>query len=237
MAEYKKYKLTGKKEEGKGIYTFVFKPMEGKVPSYKPGQFFVLKNINMPSEIKHNFRSYSCLHPHNEEEISFGIKVHGEFTTALNKLKEEDVVDLSGPYGMFLLPEKIDTPIIFLGGGCGITPILCMVEYLHSVKHNKKYYLLYSARHANEFAYKKKLDEMAKKDDNFEIAYTITRGDAPAGWCEEIGRIDIGMIKVKCLVQKDACYYMCGPKMFVQCITGQLIGAGVGKENIHAEKW
>ncbi|PIT84207.1 hypothetical protein COU37_04640 [Candidatus Micrarchaeota archaeon CG10_big_fil_rev_8_21_14_0_10_45_29] len=234
MPKYEKYALAKKTQESKTVWTLEFSPKEGNVFPYKAGQFAIVKNIHVPAEIKHNFRSYSILHPFDGKRICFGIKVEGEFTAALTGLSEGSEVEISGPFGIFGLPETA-SKYVFLAGGVGITPLLCMIEELLQ-KEKKEICLFYSNKYLEEVAYKKLLDEYAAKHPEFKLIYSITR-ECPAGVKCERGHIDFNVIKKHCPKMEGAHFFICGSKGFAEAINSQLLEGGVEKERVHCEKW
>jgi len=277
MPKYERYSLVKKTRESPSVWTLEFAPKEGEVFSYRAGQFAIVKNIHVPPEIKHNFRSYSILHPFDGKKLCFGIKVEGEFTAALAGLSEGSEVEISGPFGLFGIPEEKPgkeaglenleankmagkgafekegaglreegasenlasaqkvPKYVFLAGGVGITPLLCMIEELLQ-KGKKGICLFYSNKYLEEVAYKKLLDGYAAKYLNLKLIYSITRECPPGVKCET-GHIGFNVIKKHCPEMKGAHFFICGSKGFADAINSQLLEGGVGKERVHCEKW
>jgi len=167
------------------------------IPSFKSGQFFILRAKNPPPELKPPFRSYSSLSPSGQPFIEFGIKKEGKFTTLLFGMKVGGILEVSGPYGLFILPDPITAPIVFLAGGIGITPLACHVQHLVKANHQLPFFLFYSNRHEEEISYKGLLDSLSDLNPNFHMIYALTCDDkeCPASWKGERGRINAGMIR------------------------------------------
>lgn len=222
-----------------------------QIPSFKAGQFFMLRMANAPPELKPPFRSYSCLCPPGNPFLEFGIKKHGAFTTLLFSMKEGDAIEVAGPYGVFTLPDALtdSTPLVFLAGGIGITPLLCMSHHLVQSGHGGKFFLFYSNRHENEIAYKGLIDSLSDLNPNFTPVYSLTCDDkeCPASWEGEMGRINAAMLKKHLNgngadgappFALPAChYFLCGSPPFVAALIEMLKGEGVMAENIHKEQW
>ncbi|MFN3910068.1 MAG: ferredoxin--NADP reductase [Candidatus Anstonellaceae archaeon] len=231
MIEYKDYQLVNKLEETEDIYTLTFKPLVGQIPYFKAGQFFMIKIEEL--EAKPNFRPYSALFPYSENNLSFGIKKHGVFSSALLGLKENENVKIAGPYGQFLFDESMLLSV-FIAGGIGITPFICMLKELESKQYKNKVYLFYSNKSKKEIAYKNLLDEIKKKNEFFEVVYTLTQENLKEF---ENGRINIEMIKKHLNEWEEAKYYICGGKEFAQQLSLMLENNGIKKEKIVLEKW
>ena len=62
------------------------------------------------------------------------IKVYpeGKFSSLLSdgELKEGDELEVTGPYGVFTLRANSDRPLLFIGGGAGMAPILALLRSL-----------------------------------------------------------------------------------------------------------
>lgn len=230
MIEYKKYQLIEKTKEKDNVYTLIFTPIEGEVPYFRAGQFFMIKIDEL--EAKPNFRPYSSLMPYTKDRLFFGIKKHGVFSSALIKIKENGFVKIAGPYGQFLFDETFSESV-FIAGGIGITPFVCILKELEQKKYNKKIYLFYSNKTKEDICYKKLLDEVQQKG-FVKIIYTLTQEDLEGF---EKGRINFEMIKKYIKDFQKAKYYICGGKEFCQELSKMLENNSIKKENIILEKW
>lgn len=235
--QYLKYVVKSNEKEADRICTVRLEPLEGEAPQYEAGQFFMIKNTNLPLEIKPKIKPYSALHIWRANELSFGIKIHAQFSTGMSVLEAGQEIECAGPYGFFVLPKEVNTPLVFLAGGIGITPLITMIEKLALSGHSEKYYLFYSNREEKDVAYKKELDELADLNENFELVYFMT------GSCQidakncEMGRISIEMIKKYVSEFDSAHFYMCAGKEFLESMQKNLADSGVLKERVHVEKW
>ena len=62
-----------------------------------------------------------------EKELRFGVKIYGRLTAALAELRAGDRIGVQGPFGVFVLPSE-PAPLLFLGGGIGITPLRSLIR-------------------------------------------------------------------------------------------------------------
>jgi len=192
-----------------------------------------------PPELKPPFRSYSSLSPSGQPFLEFGVKKHGAFTTLLFGMKEGAIIEVAGPYGLFTLPEAISTPLVFLAGGIGITPLACHIQYLVQSSHPLPFFLFYSNRHENEIAYRGLIDSLSDLNPNFTPVYTLTGIDSPADWEGEKGRISIPMLQkhIGNIPLTSCCFYLCGSPPFVGSLIELLKSSSVPQEKIHKEQW
>src|SRR5580698_5540982 len=62
-------------------------------------------------------------------DTDFKVFPDGLFSEYLDKqLKVGDRLTVTGPYGVFMLRDAPDTDLIFVGGGAGMAPILCLLR-------------------------------------------------------------------------------------------------------------
>lgn len=238
MPAYRPFKIAELVDEAPDVRTFVCRPADGQpVPKFAPGQFFLFRIPSLPPEIKPNFRSYSSLRAHRPDSASFGIKKHGPFTQALFQLGVGAPVELSGPYGLFLLPRPLESPVVFLAGGIGVTPFVCMSEHLTNIRYGKPHLLFYSNWTEEGIAYRKRLDSFAARNPNFCVVHSLTGENIPPSWKGERGFLTAEMLRSHGADFAASHFYVCGPKAFNDAMLDMLAAAGVEKERRHKEAW
>ena len=185
---------------------------------FKAGQYLVL---NVPGEYK--AREYSIYSPEDAPYIDLLIKevANGEISRELKYLKIGTKVEITGPFGFFVLREnrqKEKNHFIFVATGTGISPFHSIIlsnpgldhEVVHGVKHSYEAYdsIDYSTDH-----YK-----LCTSRDNGGIFFgRVTR------YLKEKG------------VSKDSVYYICGNSGMVNEVTEYLEQQGIAPENIRTE--
>lgn len=230
--QFTPYRLHGIIEVSEDIRTFQLVPKEGKMPDYLPGNFFLLA---LNDEGGHRVqRPYSVASLSEEEgHLEFCIKLKGVFTHMLWKQKIGDIVDVSGPFGLFALMPN-DTERVFIGGGVGISPMRAMV--LQTLKEGKKAYLFHSAHTFEELAYYPLFRKLARENPSFRYFPCITRG-APEDWLGLCQRLSIPVIEEEIEGVDGKSFYFCGSKKMEKEMVEGLIAEGVPKEKIKSEAW
>jgi len=157
-----------------------------------------------------------------------GLDPHLELATP------DTLLDLEGPFGSFGLPERIDTPLLFIAGGTGIAPLRAMlIEHLsRPTRHPAS--LIYSARSVDEFAFRPELAalETAGRITSY---FTVTREEKPA-WQGRRGRISEALVS-EALPSTAATCLVCGPPSLVNDTRSLLTKLGVSHERILTEKF
>src|SRR4029077_19282208 len=69
--------------------------------------------------------------PSTDDHLEFVIRVYpdGHFSGLLEgRLRPGDPLKVTGPYGVFTLRDHPGKDLLFVGGGAGMAPILCLLR-------------------------------------------------------------------------------------------------------------
>ncbi|WP_109298708.1 fatty acid desaturase [Aquimarina sp. AU474] len=137
-----------------------FKNLDNIPFTFKAGQYVVISD-----DVQNEFisRCYSICESPSTGMLSVGVKrvSGGKLSNhLLDKVKRNYKLRVSGPYGNFVLPEKINTPLVLIAGGSGITPILSILK-LVLTNSNIKVTLLYGCKSVKDVIFKKDLDQLS----------------------------------------------------------------------------
>ena len=106
-------------------------------------------------------------------------------------------------------------PLLFVAGGTGIAPLRSMLmdaAGLRGGRGSSAISVIYSARSAEEFAFRPELDALEKAG-RITAHFTVTRDEGGA-WPGRRGRIDHALIE-QALPSPDARCLICGPPQMV----------------------
>lgn len=196
--------------------------------SFVPGQFgFVsFKSPGLSSE-PHPF-SFSSSPA--EETVRFSIKMLGDFTLHVPRVKVGDTLFIKGPYGRFghsVINSK--NRQIWIAGGIGITPFLSLLRHISINDSKQSIVLFYSYGRKEEAIFDKEINDLIYMNEN--IVYVP--------WCTyEKGRVSVD--KMKAYLDSEPSnyiYHLCGPAPMMSSITKNLIHQGVDEENIYFEEF
>jgi len=184
---------------------------------FKAGQYLVL---NVPGDNK--AREYSIYSAEEAPYIDLLIKEvdKGEISRELKYLKIGTKVEITGPFGFFLLRDKELNKTIhftFVATGTGIAPF-------HSIilsNPGLNYEVIHGVRHGYE-AY----DSCNYPEDRYKLCTSREHG-------EYYGRVT-HYLKEKG-IKKDSIYYICGNSGMVNDVTEILEQNGIIPENIRTE--
>lgn len=160
-----------------------------------------------------------------KEEIDLAVKVHGDYTKRAQTLKPGDVVNLQGPYGVFVLRPSTE-PLVLFAGGIGVTPLRSMLRQVLLSGESRRVVLFYSNRTRNMTAYEQELRDLATKYPQFTVTFFATQ-EKPDGWDGVCGRVEASHVQsvLSDVANNDFC--MCGPAPFMDAVKEMLAGLGV----------
>lgn len=119
-----------------------------------------------------------------------------------------DRLQISGPAGYFCYEPLVDTDdLVFLAGGCGITPFMSMIQHAADTKADVAMHLIYGNRTAGDVIFKDRLEALASSLRSFRMDIVISEPED--GYQGRTGLLD-----AKCLRE---CVADCGGKTFFVC--------------------
>lgn len=223
--------------EAPEIFTLRLVPLEGEAPlPFKAGQWVYLHLLN---EDKTTWKAAFSIAtaPTDAGPIELGIKIVGDFTKRASRVRLDEEVALQGPFGMFVLPPPSESPLVFIAGGIGITPLRSMMREAVNAKTSAPIHLVYSNRYAEESAYLEEFDDLQRAHGRMQLVTTLT-GENPPGWTGKTGRVDEAMLApVLAETAQNGQFFLCGPNSFMEGIRSILEAAGVDKKRIHQERF
>jgi propane monooxygenase reductase component len=133
---------------------------------------------------------------------------------------------------VFTLRDQSPRRLLFIGGGAGMAPILCLLRTLaeREVERPATYY--YGARYEADLFHREELAELESQLPAFRFVPALSEGD----WDGESGLItDV----VERLEEdfKDVDAYVCGPPPMVEAAQALLMGKGVPESRIYFDKF
>jgi ferredoxin-NADP reductase len=189
-------------------------------------------------------RSYSIGSAPEQEHLTLTIErlEDGEVSTYLvDELRVGDLLELRGPIGGYFVWEaRMGGPLLLVGGGSGIVPLMAMIRHHSATASNVPVRLLYSARSFDDVIYREDLARFANTGSVVKTFYTLTRSQ-PAGWRGFSRRIDKELLEevARPLFGKESgpLVYICGPTSFVETAASLFVEMGVDSTQIRTERF
>ncbi|HJZ50522.1 MAG TPA: ferredoxin reductase [Roseiflexaceae bacterium] len=175
-------------------------------------------------------RSYSLASPPEERQITLTIERldDGEVSPYLTDvLQEGDQLELRGPIGGYFTWHLADGgPLLLVGGGSGIVPLMAMIRHRAAHTSTVPTRLLSSSRAFEEIIYRQELAQLAAIDTTLMVTQTLTR-QQPPDWTGYRRRIDHAMLaEVAWPPSERPLAFVCGPTALVETVASALVELG-----------
>ncbi len=150
-----------------------------------------------------------------------------------------DAIELRGPIGgHFVWSVEDGGPILLIGGGSGVVPLMAMLRHRAAQGADIPMSLLYSARTSDEIIYRDELLAADAKGDGFALALALTREPSKRSG-DYSRRIDAAMLSefLARLPEFPRRTFVCGSNRFVEAATQAAIAAGLAPGTIRTERY
>ncbi len=188
-------------------------------------------------------RSYSIGSAPGGETIELAVEKldDGEVSPFFHDVVQPgDTIEMRGPIGgHFNWRPEDGGPILLVGGGSGVVPLVAMLRHRAAVAPTVKMILIYSARRFDEVIFRDELMAHAAKDDFFQLALTLTR-EPSAIPGHRLGRVDrafIGEVLGRFGAERPRLTFVCGATAFVEVASMFLLEAGLPFHSIRTERY
>ena len=184
-------------------------------------------------------RSYSIASAPNGTRIKLTVERldDGEVSPYLvDELQPGDRIELRGPVGGYFVWEPSQGgPLLLVGGGSGIVPLMAMIRLRAASGSDVETRLLFSSRSWDDVIYR---DELERLDgEHLRVAHTLTRSQPP-GWTGYARRVDAEMLaEVGPDPSELPRVFVCGPTAFVETVAEALVGLGHEAGAIKTERF
>ncbi|MCF6283516.1 MAG: 2Fe-2S iron-sulfur cluster-binding protein [Candidatus Polarisedimenticolaceae bacterium] len=242
-------------DKAESICSFYLTPADGQpLPSFKPGQFLTFKlQIKDPvsGESKNIVRCYSLSDSPQLDYYRVSIKRvpapagHPGFQPGRSSnyfhdhVQEGMRLSVKAPSGHFYLMEKEPLPVVLVGGGIGITPMVSIANALLNSGSSREIWLFYGVRNSADHAMKEHLQSLQQAHKNFHLHLCYSRPieqDIEGNDYQHRGHVDINRLRL-ILPLKRHQFYVCGPRAMMESLVPALEEWGVANEDIYYESF
>lgn len=150
-----------------------------------------------------------------------------------------DTIELRGPLGgHFLWPGPSDKPVLLIGAGSGVVPLMAMIRYRKVGGQPVPVALLLSSRTWDDVLFRDELLEFERLLPDFALALALTREPATRP-TDFSGRIDAGMVAAVAarLPAAPGCAFVCGSNAFVDTAANAVLTLGLEPGAIKTERY
>ncbi len=235
------WRITRVEQESHDIRSLYLEALDGGAVSFLPGQHIPVRlHLDNGDSV---VRTYSVSSAPADGHVRISVKAQGPASRHLHEqLKLGDVLEIRHPLGSFTLKTDAARPVVLIGAGVGITPLLSMarelVAQIGSGQRQQAVYLFQGGRSLADLPFQQELQALQQRANGL---LHLTRALSTAGEqaalgvdFELAGRLSIAQIKAR-LPLDDYDFYLCGPAAFTQDIYDGLRQLNIPDARIHAE--
>ncbi|VEE16701.1 pyridoxamine 5'-phosphate oxidase family protein [Ectopseudomonas mendocina] len=235
--QWQRWRVQSVQQESADIRSLVLAPETGAAPSFAAGQHLPIRITTAAGETL--LRTYSLSSAPSDGQLRISVKAQGVVSRHLHEqVQVGDVLDVRPPLGSFTLNSDTDRPLVLIGAGVGITPLLSMLREQVALGQGRRIHFFQGARTLADLPFQAELRELVQRAGgllNIHRALSTPEADAlPGHDYEQQGRIELEQIKAA-LPFDDYDFYLCGPAAFTQAIYDGLRDLNVADVRIHAE--
>ncbi|WP_236175266.1 pyridoxamine 5'-phosphate oxidase family protein [Pseudomonas pseudonitroreducens] len=221
-------------QESADIRSFYLQPPAGAAVNFAPGQHLPVRLVVGEQAL---IRTYSLSSAPSDGELRISVKTQGPASRHLHEqVGVGDHLQVRAPMGSFTLNSDSARPVVLIGAGVGITPLLSMLREL-AAGPERRVHLFQSARTLDQLPFQREITELRQRTPQLQVHRALSRPEAHAVLgrdFEQVGRLDIEALKAR-LPLDDYDFYVCGPGEFTQAIYDGLRGLNIADARIHAE--
>lgn len=235
--QWQAWRVQRVEQESRDIRSFYLEPPSDSSVAFAPGQHIPVQ-VQIDGEAA-MIRTYSLSSAPSDGYLRISVKAQGPASRHLHeRVKPGDVLDVRSPMGSFTLDEQSTRPLVLIGAGVGITPLLAMLREQLSKGQARRIHLFHGARSLADLPFGQELASLRQQAGGLlhvHRALSQPEDHAVAGQDYEFaGRLGIEQVKAT-LALDDYDFYLCGPGSFTQDLYEGLRTVHVPDARIHAE--
>lgn len=246
---YRPFRVAAIVDEAADVKSFYLTPADGlSLPAFEPGQYVTL-HVQPPGEPKPIVRCYSLSDRPREDYYRCTIKrlapppdrpdlPAGRASNALHKqVHVGDLLELQAPRGEFFLDPLDDHPVVLIGGGIGVTPLVSMLNTITAGGPPRDVYFLLGVQNSWHHPFKENLATVAAQHPNVHLHVSYSQplaSDRLGIDYHAAGRITIERLR-ELLPSSNYRFYVCGPGPMMETLVPALLEWGVPAEHINYE--
>ncbi len=213
------------RDEAPGIRSFELVPRPDGYPEAAPGQHVVVEAVVYGLRLRRPYTLSSARNHGGRLRITVKREDGGAFSPWLfDGRSAGEPLRITWPRGDYVI-DLSQGPAVCLAAGIGITPALAAARTVSADGHGGRLLIHYSARSRDRMAGLTELEEAARRP-GVELVVRETSRQ---------GRLDAAAVAALVARSPDARWYLCGPRSYLDEVSGLLREAGVVETRIKLE--
>ncbi len=211
-------------------------PTHAELPfTYQAGQFLTLGVTieGKPAKRAYSISSHPC--EHDALDLTIKREDHGLVSRFMHDVvKEGDILDVEAAYGNLTFYGLGNQPLVLIGGGVGITPLMSVLRCMISCGMENPIYLLYACKSISDFVFREELEFLRERHPNLKLLVAVNHLEGEFPWAYE-GRLTKEKIIESVPEIANSRIHLCGPPPMMQAMRTALGELGVSQDQIKTE--
>jgi ferredoxin-NADP reductase len=211
----------------------------GEATGFLPGQYYNVR-LAVPGRQRPVQRAYSVGSSPvpDPSVIDLGIREvpGGLLSPPLVGLRVGERLSVRGPYGRFTWDGRDAGPVLLVGAGSGMVPLMSMVRHGAQRGRRDPVVLVCSAITYSHALYRDELAGLASRHPWLQVVHCITRDPAEQR-AHYHRRVDSTVLSESLEGNHVVAAYLCGPPAMVETTAEALVGLGLAPGAIWTEKY
>jgi uncharacterized protein len=236
-------------DEARDVRSFYFSPVDARpLGTFSPGQYLSFR-LPIAGNSRPLVRCYSLSDRPREDFYRCTIKriappigssdlPAGRGSSHFHdRVKVGDVLEVRAPSGTFFIDLLSKEPIVLIGAGIGVTPLVSMLEAVVHAGRPREIHVLLGFQNGEQHPFKESLSRIAHahRDVRLHISYSAPRKeDTLYRDYNHVGRMTIERVRA-ILPSNNYRFYVCGPGAMMESLVPALWAWGVPESHVHFE--
>ncbi|MEX0643209.1 MAG: 2Fe-2S iron-sulfur cluster-binding protein [Pirellulales bacterium] len=237
-------------DEAKDVKSFYLSPVDGRPLSpYAPGQYLTFRLPIASGGKTQLVRCYSLSDRPRQDYFRCTIKriaapadrpelPAGRGSSFFHEsVQMGDVLDVRAPAGTFHLDPLASEPIVLVGSGIGITPLVSMLDAIVHAGREREVYVVFGFCNSRHQPFREHVQKLALENPNIRLHVSYSSPLAEDVWYRDYnhrGRVTIERLR-EALPSSNFRFYVCGPGEMMESLVPALWEWGVPEAHVHFE--
>lgn len=246
---WRQFRVVAIVDEARDVKSFYFTPIDGRPLSpFAPGQYLTFR-LRTASPATAVVRCYSLSDRPRQDFYRATIKriaappdqrslPPGRGSNFFHQsVQVGATIDVRAPAGTFLIDSLADEPVVLIGAGIGVTPLVSMLESIVHAGAPREVHVLFGFKNGSEYPFKDRMTALAKVNPNIRlhVSYSApTDADVLYRDYNHRGRITLDRVR-HVLPSNNYRFYVCGPGGLMESLVPALWKWGVPESHVHFE--
>ena len=246
---WRKFRVAAIVDEALDVKSFYLTPEDGRpLAPFAPGQYLTFR-LQLPGSDTPLVRCYSLSDRPRQDYYRATIKRiappaeqpdtrPGRGSNYFHqRVHVGDVLDVRAPAGTFLIDLLASEPIVLVGAGIGVTPLISMLEAIVQTGQQREVHLVFGFRHGGVHPFKERLAAICAENPQIrlQVSYSApTEKDVLYRDFNHRGRLSLERVR-EVLPSSNYRFYVCGPGALMESLVPALWSWGVPESHVHFE--